>query len=135
MTPRPPSPKVTLLRSGFVDAERGVTELARLGEHGPGLLPLLAATADPDQALSMLAELADRCAEGSGDPDGGRRLLEAVADEEGTAMRLFAVLGASAALGDHLLRHPQHWEELRDPDLGGTRPAAYAVRAALRGEG
>ena len=50
-------------------------------------------------------------------------------DDEGTAMRLLAVLGASSALGDHLLRHPEHWHDLTDPALGSTRPAAFAVRA------
>ena len=43
-------------------------------------------------------------------------------------MRLLAVLGASSALGDHLLRHPEHWRDLTDPTLGSTRPAAFAVR-------
>ena len=43
-------------------------------------------------------------------------------------MRLLGVLGASEALGDHLVRHPAHWRELTDPSLGSTRPAAYAVR-------
>src|SRR3546814_14242454 len=46
-------------------------------------------------------------------------------------MRLLSVLGASEALSDHLLRHPQHWRELTDPTLGNTRPAGYAVRADL----
>ena len=46
-------------------------------------------------------------------------------------MRLLGVLGASEALGDHLIRHPEHWRELRDPSLGSTRPAAYAVRCGL----
>ena len=30
-------------------------------------------------------------------------------------MRLLGVLGASEALGDHLVRHPAHWRELTDP--------------------
>ena len=46
-------------------------------------------------------------------------------------MRLLGVLGASEALGDHLVRHPEHWRELTDPSLGSTRPAAYAVRCGL----
>ena len=58
-------------------------------------------------------------------------MLAEVADDEGTAMRLCAVLGASAALATHLARHPEHWRELTDPTLGTTRPAAYAVREAL----
>ncbi len=46
-------------------------------------------------------------------------------------MRLLSVLGGSEALGEHLVRHPEQWRELRDPALGSTRPAAYAVRAGL----
>ena len=46
-------------------------------------------------------------------------------------MRLLSVLGASQALTDHLVRHPDQWHDLTDPTLGSTRPAAYAVRAAL----
>ena len=54
-----------------------------------------------------------------------------IADDEGTAMRLLSVLGASLALTDHLVRHPLHWRELTDPTLGSTRPASYAVRSGL----
>ena len=125
------SPKATLLKMGFVDADCGVAELERLGEHGRELLPLLAATADPDRALGRLADLADRLSEVRGDRAAGATMLDRLAGDEGSAMRLFAVLGASVALGDHLLRHPEQWEELCDPDLGSTRPAAFAVRAAL----
>ena len=58
-------------------------------------------------------------------------MLRALVDDEGTAMRLLSVLGASEALADHLCRHPEHWRELTDPTLGSTRPAAYAVREDL----
>ncbi|WP_278255306.1 hypothetical protein [Nocardioides convexus] len=37
-----------------------------------------------------------------------------------------------SALADHLVNHPAHWHELTDPGLGSTRPAAWAVREALR---
>ena len=46
-------------------------------------------------------------------------------------MRLLSVLGASSALGDHLLRHPEHWHDLTDPTLGSTRPRRSRVRAEL----
>ena len=61
----------------------------------------------------------------------GHAMLLEVADDEGTAMRLCSVLGASAALTHHLVRHPEQWRELTDPTLGSTRPAAYAVREAM----
>ena len=58
-------------------------------------------------------------------------MLAEVADDEGTAMRLCSVLGASTALTHHLVRHPEHWRELTDPTLGSTRPPAYALREAM----
>ena len=61
----------------------------------------------------------------------GEALVEALVDDEGTAMRLLCVLGASQSLSDHLVRHPEQWRELTDPLLGSTRPAAFAVRAGL----
>ena len=97
----------------------------------PGL-PLtdaLAATADPDAALEGLLRLAAALDEQTA--GAGPEMLAEVADDEGTAMRLCSVLGASAALTHHLVRHPTHWRELTDPTLGSTRPAAYAVREAM----
>jgi glutamate-ammonia-ligase adenylyltransferase len=116
--------KGSLVRMGFVDAERSLANLDRLGEAADPLLAVLARTADPDLALHGLVRLAE-----AADDDG--ELLSAVADDEGTAMRLLSVLGASSALADHLVRHPGHWKELADPTLGSTRAAAFAVRAEL----
>jgi glutamate-ammonia-ligase adenylyltransferase len=127
---RSETPRAALRRAGFLDLERGSADLARLGPSGVPLLPLLGRTADPDLALSHLVSLVDRLDEK--DTDGtGTELLEWLEGDEGTAMRLLSVLGASTALGDHLLRHPGHWRELTDPVLGSTRPAAYSVRASL----
>ena len=113
-----------LVRLGFQDPERAGAALTRLGPLGEELLHLVASTGDPDLALGVLADLAEKVAE----PE---QMLDALADDEGTAMRLLSVLGASSALGDHLLRHPEHWHDLTDPALGTTRPAAFAVRADL----
>ncbi|RLV49090.1 bifunctional [glutamine synthetase] adenylyltransferase/[glutamine synthetase]-adenylyl-L-tyrosine phosphorylase [Nocardioides mangrovicus] len=118
-----------LVRAGFQDGDRAAAQLDRLGECAPGVAeplgPLLARTADPDQALDQLVGLGDALGEECA------AMLRAVADDEGTAMRLLSVLGLSQALGAHLRRHPEHWHELTDPTLGTTRPAAYAVRAGL----
>jgi glutamate-ammonia-ligase adenylyltransferase len=113
-----------LLRQGFVDSERTLAGLALLGDHAEPLVALLGRTADPDLALTGLLRLADAV-------EDRMALLDAVVDDEGTAMRLLCVLGASQALTDHLVRHPDHWRDLTDPTLGSTRPAAYAVRAAM----
>ena len=116
--------KGSLVRMGFVDAERSLANLARLGEAADPLLAVLARTGDPDLALNGLVRLAEAA-------DDETEMLSAVADDEGTAMRLLSVLGASTALADHLVRHPGHWKELADPTLGSTRAAAFAVRAEL----
>jgi [glutamine synthetase] adenylyltransferase / [glutamine synthetase]-adenylyl-L-tyrosine phosphorylase len=113
-----------LLRHGFVDPDATVDGLRRLGDPAEPLVALIGRTADPDLALAGLLRLADAV-------DQPSALLREIADDEGTAMRLLSVLGASEALTDHLVRHPEHWRELTDPTLGSTRPAAYAVRVGL----
>jgi glutamate-ammonia-ligase adenylyltransferase len=117
-----------LSRLGFVDVDQAQRHLNLLGIAGPPITAILGLTADPDAALRGLVRLADRL-----DADGGDRsdLLDTLAEDEGTAMRLLSVLGASEALTRHLERHPEHWVELTDPYLGSTRPPAYVVRAAL----
>jgi [glutamine synthetase] adenylyltransferase / [glutamine synthetase]-adenylyl-L-tyrosine phosphorylase len=113
-----------LARSGFQDVEATGRALARLGPAAAPLVPLMAATADPDQAAAYLADLADRVQDPSG-------LVTELGDDEGTSMRLLSVLGASSALGHHLLRHPDHWRDLTDPHLGSTRPTAQVMRTTL----
>jgi glutamate-ammonia-ligase adenylyltransferase len=130
MNARPESPVAWMRRSGFHDLDRSRGNLERLGAAAQPVLALLATTADPDQALDRLADLADRLEQADGEA-GREALLGRLAEDEGTAMRVLAVLGASQALGEHLVRHPEQWRELADPTLGSTRPAAYALRAAL----
>lgn len=113
-----------LVRLGFADIDRASEHLQQIAPTGRDLLAILGRTADPDAALDALCRLADVV-------EDREELLAAVADDEGTAMRLLCVLGASAALADHLVTHPFHWRELTDPELGSTRPAAWAVRASL----
>ncbi len=113
-----------LVRAGFTDTDRAEPLLEQLGEHADALLPLLGRTADPDLALAGLLRLAAAT-------DDADAMFAETADDEGTAMRLLCVLGASTALADHLVRHPDHWRELTDPTLGSTRAPAFAVRARL----
>ena len=121
---RPATSKGNLLRLGFRDPDAARDGLARLGAAADPLVALLARTADPDEALTGLRRLLDVVA----DP---AEVLEALVDDEGTAMRLLSVLGASEALADPRVPHPDHWHELADPALGSTRPAAWAIRAGL----
>jgi len=116
--------RTDLIRLGFQDTERAMALLRGLGDEAVPLAAILSATADPDQALAGLVDLAHVVDDGPG-------MIREVAADEGTSMRLLCVLGASTALTTHLHRHPEHWRELTDPTLGSTRPAAYAVRADL----
>ena len=87
-------------------------DLQQLGwtteEHVP-LLWSLAAAGDPNLTLNTLVRIC-RSLE-----DDGAQLLAALAAEESFRVRLFALLGASTALGDHLAAHPQLWPQLRQP--------------------
>ncbi|HET7533912.1 MAG TPA: bifunctional [glutamine synthetase] adenylyltransferase/[glutamine synthetase]-adenylyl-L-tyrosine phosphorylase [Nocardioidaceae bacterium] len=109
---------------GFRDAEATVKSLQRLGPAADELVHLIAAAADADQAAAYLADLAESASD-------GEALLQAVCEDEGFAMRLLLVLGASSALGDHLRRHPDQWHELTDPALGSTRTPAFVLRASM----
>ncbi|HET8602555.1 MAG TPA: bifunctional [glutamine synthetase] adenylyltransferase/[glutamine synthetase]-adenylyl-L-tyrosine phosphorylase [Marmoricola sp.] len=113
-----------ILRLGFQDTDRALQRLELLGEAADPLAPMIGRTADPDQALDALVDLA-------GVVDDREALLTGLADDEGTAMRLLAVLGQSTALAAHLHHHPNQWRELTDPALGTTRPTAAYLRARL----
>ncbi|MEV7344401.1 bifunctional [glutamine synthetase] adenylyltransferase/[glutamine synthetase]-adenylyl-L-tyrosine phosphorylase [Streptomyces sp. NPDC093544] len=101
-----------LLRHGFTDpsgAER-LLESAELApiKADPVLLDALGATADPDLALLGLVRLVE-----AQDGQAARReLLDTLIAAKPLRDRLLGVLGASAALGDHLARHPRDWQEL-----------------------
>jgi len=109
---------------GFADTERAerlLTQDLRLEVAGEdaGLVDAIAAAADPDLALSALARLPADAA-----------LRTALRDDPGLRDRLIAVLGASVALGDHLVRHPGHWRVLAGPDAL-RHPAPGELRAEL----
>ncbi len=122
-----------LARLGFADVARA--------EHllSAAALPSVASLGGSQEVLEALGNAPD--------PDlallGLVRLVEAAADDEREALvsalvgadpmvreRLAAVLGTSAALGDHLARHPVHWRGFAGP-TGAERPSAAALRAAL----
>ncbi|WP_427922893.1 bifunctional [glutamine synthetase] adenylyltransferase/[glutamine synthetase]-adenylyl-L-tyrosine phosphorylase [Streptomyces sp. cg40] len=101
-----------LLRHGFTDpsaAERLLesTELAPI-RNDPVLLEALGATADPDLALQGLVRLL----EAQPEPTDRRELTDTLIAAKPLRDRLLGVLGASAALGDHLARHPRDWHAL-----------------------
>ncbi|MBW0254986.1 bifunctional [glutamine synthetase] adenylyltransferase/[glutamine synthetase]-adenylyl-L-tyrosine phosphorylase [Cellulomonas sp. PS-H5] len=91
------------------------------------LVPALAESADPDQALLSLAKIA-----GAVEPDAERRdrLAAALAEDSPARDRLLAVVGASVALGDDLSAHPEHLDVVLD-DAPGTGVPVGEVRAEL----
>jgi [glutamine synthetase] adenylyltransferase / [glutamine synthetase]-adenylyl-L-tyrosine phosphorylase len=121
-----------LARRGFGDpaaATRLLSDAALdpLGAAGADLADVvdaLAATADPDRALLALVRLLERA------PDPG--LLAALATETPVRARLLAVLGASVALGEQLVRHPVQWTAVT-ADL--ARPSAQVREDLLRAVG
>lgn len=109
-TQRPRLPSVG--RLGLVDPQ-AAERMAQLGwyEHDDqahvDLLWSLSRAADPDAALLALVRLSEN-------PDAGwNELNAALLAERPLRGRLFGVLGASLALGDHLIAQPQSWKLLR----------------------
>jgi [glutamine synthetase] adenylyltransferase / [glutamine synthetase]-adenylyl-L-tyrosine phosphorylase len=105
---------------GFADtakAGRLIAELA-FDTDGPDgvLLDALAGAADPDLALAALARM---------QPDG--QLRQQLRNNAGLRDRLVSVLGASAALGEHLARHQDDWRLL-------AQSVSFPEKAELRAE-
>ncbi|PRH77020.1 bifunctional glutamine-synthetase adenylyltransferase/deadenyltransferase [Streptomyces solincola] len=120
-----------LLRHGFTDpadAER-LLELPVLSSvrGDPVLLDALGGAADPDLALLGLVKLAEA------QEDGGRELLNTVLGAKPLRDRLFGVLGASEALGDHLARHPGDWRALATYESADLHPGVAEFEHGLAG--
>jgi glutamate-ammonia-ligase adenylyltransferase len=113
-----------LARLGFSDVGRAAGALSRLGPDADELVGELAGTADPALALAGLERLAEAQASAGA-------LFATLRREPGLRSRLLAILGASAALGDFLARHPDAWQLLGDDDAMASRPTAYGLRRTL----
>ena len=125
---RRPSLTGRLARLGFTDATRAQRLLAdseawQAGDVGDTLIDALGGTADPDLALDGLLRLLERL------PD-PTPLLNALDEDGDLQERLLTVLGVSAALGDHLARHPQDWTVLQG-SAALVRPSAGQLREEL----
>ncbi|MDT0477578.1 bifunctional [glutamine synthetase] adenylyltransferase/[glutamine synthetase]-adenylyl-L-tyrosine phosphorylase [Streptomyces griseoviridis] len=119
-----------LLRHGFTDpsaAERLLDSVELAGvRDDPVLLEALGATADPDLALLGLVRLL----EAQPGPD-RRELLDTVIAAKPLRDRLLGVLGASAALADHLTRHPRDWEVLVTYEPSDLHPGVLEFERGL----
>jgi glutamate-ammonia-ligase adenylyltransferase len=125
------STRAELLRAGVADPARAEALLGELstldGPVRPPAIDQLAAVADPDLALLSLARIGQA-------PD-GRLGLAALADDASAYARLLAVLGGSAALGDHLVHHPEHLAELAKPSRWQPEAGEEAEPSAGAGQG
>jgi glutamate-ammonia-ligase adenylyltransferase len=113
---------------GFADTARAgqlLTELGLGGDAGGSadrpVLTALAGAADPGQALAGLARMA---------PDA--ELRQALDYDPVLRDRLVSVLGASAALGDYLARHPGDWRLLTEPAPFPSPDASPDAHSGLR---
>lgn len=106
----------TAAHAGFTQPQRAATHLAELGSWlgtSADLAAHFSACADPDAALLLALRLAQS--------DAGA--LRATWRDDRKRARLLALLGASTALGEYLIKHPQLCEHL-DLALPAARPVA-----------
>ncbi|MEV5755103.1 bifunctional [glutamine synthetase] adenylyltransferase/[glutamine synthetase]-adenylyl-L-tyrosine phosphorylase [Actinoallomurus sp. NPDC052308] len=115
---RTESTTARLARLGITDVAEAQRRLAGRG-LGDDLLDVLGTAADPDLALTGLLRLLERS-----------DIRADLAGDRDALGRLIAVLGVSAALGDHLARHPDHWRVLAGP-TALQRPTADELRTVL----
>jgi len=94
------------------------------------ILDSFSGAADPDLALRSLARIATTHESGAA-ADAADRLHVLAQSNVMVRNRLVAVLGASEALGDHLVRHPEAVSVLTEPDAIDTRPARDDLCADL----
>ncbi len=121
MTPagRRESPTRRLLRAGFSDLTRSGSLwedpafAAVLPDDADGVLGALGETADPDLALLQLVRLAATPA-----APALATLLAAPDGDDTGRRRLLAVLGASEALGDEVVRRPDLLDRLAEHGVG-----------------
>ncbi|OBB59409.1 bifunctional glutamine-synthetase adenylyltransferase/deadenyltransferase [Mycobacterium sp. 852013-51886_SCH5428379] len=95
-------------RLGLVE-KQATAHLAQLGwntDRHVELLWSLSRAPDADSALHTMVRLAEALG------DGWDELNAALLTDKGLRGRLFAVLGSSLALGDHLVAHPDRWRLL-----------------------
>ncbi len=108
-----------IARLGFADPERVMRLLADPAVAGlvhsreaievGGLAESLSRTTDPDAAALGIVRLMEAAKASSSYAGLTSDLTSALANPGQARERLLGVLGASAALTDHLVAHPEHW--------------------------
>lgn len=117
-----------LARLGVRGAERAAEQCRTVGLADPvryaRLWAGIGAAGDPDLALRGLLRLLEAVGETG-------ELATALAEEPTFVRRLVSVLGASAALGEFLIRHPQAWRSLAEAELPEPRVWRPRLLAAV----
>ena len=109
-----------LTAAGFTDLDRVRSLMGQREFEGVDLEALVAALShapDPEQALLLWLRLIEREPDAKG----------IVADEE-QAARLARLLGASEALGEFLIRRPEHLDLVSDPERAAATAPALTQR-------
>ncbi|WP_063794565.1 bifunctional [glutamine synthetase] adenylyltransferase/[glutamine synthetase]-adenylyl-L-tyrosine phosphorylase, partial [Kitasatospora sp. MBT63] len=123
-------PEIRLVRRGFTDPEHALRLLAEPALHGlaadPVLIDALGSTADPDLALRGLAHLLEAL-----DEPERAALRDTLTGSKPLRDRLLGTLGASAALADHLARHPRDWHALVTFEQRDMHPGQAEFRREL----
>jgi glutamate-ammonia-ligase adenylyltransferase len=128
-----PARAASLLEDNALLPLRGAEEDGRLD----GLVAALGETADPDQALLGLVRVAEALA-AKGDPAewGISALASELASDGAGRDRVVHVLGASSALVDQLVRHPEQWlDTARATRHTGDEVREELVRAVTEDRG
>jgi glutamate-ammonia-ligase adenylyltransferase len=116
------NPLSELAKLGFENLSETVSKLDRLvelvGDWGHSALTPLASAASPDKALEFLLRMAEI------QP---KKVSKVLADS-GLAERFCRIVGASDAMAEHLLRHPEAFKLPKKPGL----PSSFRVSAESR---
>ena len=140
---RSTSPSARLARLGFVDLDLALRLIegpalagliaqcstvvdAFTGSEQRDVLAEIAAGADPDQSVLLLARFLESC-----NNQQYRRVCSRLAADPETCGRLIEVLGMSVALGEFLIRHPDRWEILAAGEALAEAPLASEVRLSM----
>ncbi|MDF2094162.1 bifunctional [glutamine synthetase] adenylyltransferase/[glutamine synthetase]-adenylyl-L-tyrosine phosphorylase [Knoellia sp. 3-2P3] len=153
MSSRQPSRAATLARLGFAEAARAEQLLADPALGGlvdplddvfsDGLPDALGGTSDPDLALLSLVRLMEavradepRRRDVDAGPEASLSGLIAALRHRGPERdRLLAVLGASTALADHLVAHPEHWRDVTEAQPRTVAQRVQHLTEAVRTHG
>jgi glutamate-ammonia-ligase adenylyltransferase len=115
---RPTSMTAQLVRRGFADPSEAAQILDEMGMlESEDFADALATAADPDQALRAIHRLV-----------GAGVNIQDIAADEAWFAALVAAVGMSAALADHLARHPGSVERLRGVALRAPSPGERRER-------